>query len=256
MSRRSRFSPEVVALMLIGASIVFLFYLPYWCWKVENQLHTDMVFFHEIEEHIQSTKHCRYDGLKDCILNSNHLTDLKSPIHVVSNNDRLKFASSVTDDAFGITLQNALALDRTTEYCQWKHVKSGKRYKYVKKWRDGLFDSSSFPARYMNSARDPFPSTTFVSLNAKIGDMPLDPTVLKNANSELRAARKPVSWSYTHHTDGQSDSSLRVEVIPVPHSLQPSPNARTPGRRTCTPCARSPVRRARRRRPPPRASPT
>ena len=94
--------------------------------------------------------------------------------------------STATDNGFGVAVDGALALKRTTEYCQWQEFASqhcqtcsrtvrGKdgtsstesyscncvtEYSYVKSWRRYRVPSVLFnqPAAHYNPQRDPWPS--------------------------------------------------------------------------------------------------
>ena len=79
-----------------------------------------------------------------------------------------------------------------------------------------LFDQ---PAAHHNPQRDPYPSTTLVSLDARFGDVAVAPVVLSNAHSSIRAPARKVDW--TQHAvrelrwyDG-AWSWLETNVLPV-----------------------------------------
>jgi len=104
--------------------------------------------------------------------------------------------SSVTDPGLGIIVDNALALHRNTEFCQWFETRSescktcsravwnenGKKetenyecdctisFHYIKTWLPYLVNSFLFdqPAAHYNPLRNPFPSSLFVAQDASM----------------------------------------------------------------------------------------
>ena len=104
--------------------------------------------------------------------------------------------STVSDPVLGIQIDNALTLNRNTEYCQWREIRSEScntcsrnvknddgtietekyecdcttQYDYVKGWTPYLINSFLFdqPAAHYNPHRDPVPSSLFVAHDASM----------------------------------------------------------------------------------------
>ena len=103
-------------------------------------------------------------SLQECIVHS-------GPSHIASD----EVFGTVADDAFGVKLDNALKLERFTEYCQWQEFRNEKcdtcgdedsgtyecncvtEITYVKGWRSHRVNSLIFdqPAAHHNPQRDP-----------------------------------------------------------------------------------------------------
>jgi len=143
------------------------------------------------------------------------------PVHLSSD----EVAGSVSDPAFGVVLDKALRLDRHTEYCQWSEhavdtcdtcTRSAKdsdgrdvreqfkcncrrTFSYVKAWRSHRINSLLFdqPAAHHNPQRDPYPSSSIFSSDARIGDVALGAEVLDNGHATLRARSRRVNWTAT-----------------------------------------------------------
>ncbi len=136
------------------------------------------------------------------------------PVHIASD----QVAGSVRDPAFGVELDKALQLDRHTEYCQWdEHVtdtcqkctdNNGKSHdcncyrthSYVKGWRSHRINSLLFdqPSAHHNPQRDPYPSSSMFSSDARIGDVALRVEVLNNKHATLRGpSSRRVNWTPT-----------------------------------------------------------
>ena len=222
--------------------VILFVVIPLLAWSAEYEFRDRMVAFDEIEDHIQSTDHCG-SNLADCL---SLFVGSKWPVHVKSREGVASLSGTVKDPDFDVVLDNALLLDRNTEYCQWQESstetcqtchreENGKSvdyscncattYHYVKTWRSQrinslLFDQvvsilSCVQMKYLNTAlarslalacprqpgahynpqRDPYPSTTFASTDARIGGVPLRPAVLLNSHSSVRAATHTVDWT-------------------------------------------------------------
>ena len=136
------------------------------------------------------------------------------PVHIASD----QVAGSVRDPAFGVELDKALQLDRHTEYCQWdEHVTDtcqkctddigeshdcncDRTHSYVKGWRSHRINSLLFdqPAAHHNPQRDPYPSSSMFSSDARIGDVALRVEVLNNKHATLRGpSSRRVNWTPT-----------------------------------------------------------
>lgn len=134
--------------------------------------------------------------------------------------------STATDPAFGVAVNGALALKRTTEYCQWQEFASqhcetcsrtvrGKdgssstesyschcvtEYSYVKSWLKYRVPSVLFdqPAAHYNPQRDPWPSVPVVpaAVGATVEDR--SSGVAAHLSSDLlthaRVPWRPVDW--------------------------------------------------------------
>ena len=134
--------------------------------------------------------------------------------------------ATATDAAFGVAVDGALALRRTTEYCQWQELASqrcetcsrtvrGKDgssatesyscncvtvYSYIKSWRRHRVPSLLFdqPAAHYNPQRDPWPSVPVAAASggATVEDRAsgvaahLSPELLQHA----RVPWRPVDW--------------------------------------------------------------
>ena len=133
---------------------------------------------------------------------------LVKPGDIVHGSSR-KITSTVTDPALGMTIDNALTLNRNTEYCQWREIRrescrrcsrtvrneDGTRdsqnyecdctvqYDYVKGWQPYLINCFLFdqPAAHYNPQRDPLPSSYFVAQDASV--------IFTNANGNVSKAR-------------------------------------------------------------------
>ena len=64
-----------------------------------------------------------------------------------------------------------------------------------------------------NPQRDPFPSTTLPSSDARIGDVSLQPSVLLNTHTRLRADAHAVKWTGKdlQQSRGHASTSVRYE---------------------------------------------
>lgn len=136
-------------------------------------------------------------------------------------------SSSVGDDSLQITIENALTMERRTEYCQWEEIRTERcetcsrtvrdsegnsvqehydcncviQYDYYKSWRPYLINSFFFdqPAAHHNPTRNPLPSSKFISTNAKLGykgkskyEVLIDPNIL--TGKVKGTAFRPVKW--------------------------------------------------------------
>lgn len=121
--------------------------------------------------------------------------EVLKPGDIVHGSSR-NIISTVTDPALGISIQNALTLDRFTEYCQWREIRRKTcdrcsrtlvredgtkeiqyyecdctiQYEYVKGWNPHLINSFLFdqPAAHFNPQRDPMPPSSFMSKDASL----------------------------------------------------------------------------------------
>ena len=136
-------------------------------------------------------------------------------------------SSSVGDDSLQISIDNALTMERRTEYCQWEEIRTERcetcsrtvrdsdgnsvhehydcncviQYDYYKSWRPYLINSFFFdqPAAHHNPTRNPLPSSKFISTNAKLGyegklkyEVLIDPNIL--TEKVKGSAFRPVKW--------------------------------------------------------------
>ena len=126
--------------------------------------------------------------------------------------------AEVVDQSFNVHVP-ALKMQRWTEYCQWMEHRTEEcetchksktksdgsstttsykcnckiRYHYTKGWTNYRINSLLFdqPAAHYNPQRDPFPSRSFVSQNAKVNGFSLDPSLLQN----LKAQTFSIDWN-------------------------------------------------------------
>ena len=126
---------DLSSLMMEIGTFLLLFAIPFYSWRSENTFRDETVAFHEVEDRIILTDHCRPEfSLSDCLM-AMDAVDSKWPVHVTSNVGRFPLTGSARDIDFGLVYNDALELERTTEYCQWERH-SGKNYSYYKKtWR-------------------------------------------------------------------------------------------------------------------------
>ena len=135
-------------------------------------------------------------SLKECIAYS-------GPVHMSSDN----VSGTVADDAFGVKLDKALILLRSTEYCQWEEKATERckscshgtdadgneqyydcdcvtHYSYDLGWHSQPIKSRGFnQARsHVNPQFDPYPSTKVFALDARLGNVKINPKVHKSRN--------------------------------------------------------------------------
>jgi hypothetical protein len=175
------------------------------------------------------------------------------------------YDSTVHDAAFNVNINHGLNLKRNTEYCQWKEISSSRErcqgsgerkecvtettYHYVKGWTPFRVNSFLFdqPAAHHNPQRDPYPSSTFTSLDliASVGnESPLceiEPSVLESAKGSYRALDftlgaipHPPSflarmWSKLFGTSTDTSSQIRYEDISLLQGAQYSKAATSDG---------------------------
>ena len=217
MAKKS--SPESTACTILIFCSIAIIWLPVHSFYKELEFHDRMFAFHEVEDHLYTIEDCRSDlNFTDCL---NGFVDLSSPFHFVSSSHQDDVTGSVYETDFGFSVHDTLELKRVTEYCQWHqtsvHTKKSTTYFYHKSWSLHRINSLLFnqvnaqctflsfppindllteqPASHYNPQRDPFPSKTFLALDARVGGVPLLPSVLHNAHGGLRAATSTVNWT-------------------------------------------------------------
>jgi hypothetical protein len=184
---------------------------------------------------------------KSTILNLNDMNEQRElatlsysgyePHHQLVHGTSDHIRSTVLDPNMDISLQGGLILDRNTEYCQWQEIRKEScqkctrtvhnddgttsdetyecdcvtTYDYIKSWRPYLINSFLFdqPAGHHNPSRNPLPSKTFVSTDARLDftdyqgghdtstiTMNLTPQMFQfNNRKVIRGSKKrPVQW--------------------------------------------------------------
>ena len=218
-TRAGRTCNSCIVLCLLAA---FLVVVPFLLFAAEVEFRDRVLAFNEAgSEGLLECKSSASDAMGSSLHTLHQCAAHPGPVHIASD----QVAGTVGDAAFGVELDNALQLDRHTEYCQWsehahdtcdqcsrtKKDSQGRTvqetyrcncrrmHTYYKSWRPYRINSLLFdqPAAHHNPQRDPYPSTSIVSADARIGDVDLDVSILNNQHAKLRANSRSVNWTPT-----------------------------------------------------------
>eukprot|EP00281_Chroomonas_sp_CCMP1168_P025619 CAMPEP_0206229804 /NCGR_PEP_ID=MMETSP0047_2-20121206/9895_1 /ASSEMBLY_ACC=CAM_ASM_000192 /TAXON_ID=195065 /ORGANISM="Chroomonas mesostigmatica_cf, Strain CCMP1168" /LENGTH=571 /DNA_ID=CAMNT_0053653133 /DNA_START=33 /DNA_END=1748 /DNA_ORIENTATION=- len=185
--------------------------IPWALFGAEQEFHDRLEAFSEVEGELVS-----------CMDNKKHLWDCYGgkkaqppPTHITSS----RVSASSADTEFGVQLKGALALDRSTEYCQWQEfstkncdtcTRTGENgeeekyncncrvtFHYVKAWRSHRINSLVFdqPAAHHNPQRDPYPSERLFARDARAGEIELSHELLDNPHGAFRTSSRNVEWT-------------------------------------------------------------
>jgi hypothetical protein len=212
-------TPQDNSCFLVLLGLAFMVAVPFFFYRAEVEFHARLKAFNDVGQSV-----CTIEG-GDPMTCANH----RGAVHIATPD----IMSTVQDPELGVSINEALTLSRQTEYCQWNELtmqncetchRSGRdsegnsytesydcncslTYYYVKSWSSMRVSSILFdqPAGHHNPQRDPYPSKYFVAQDTvlagsgkgsgKGSGIYLDPGVLNNEHSSVRAKSRAVNWT-------------------------------------------------------------